>query len=281
MAVHQALRHVAATEGMASRGEFALQVRRLADTESALQRLTAEGAQRIDSAEQSLRRMQDVHRATPDASSSPQAAHARTGVSGRIGDPGLKIASFSSRPIPSPLDPVADALMPVRHWAESLPRELAPQLQAARALRELASQMRPLLLLVDDDEFQLKVLQNLLGGDDYELMTASSGATAIASLRRRRPDMMLVDIGLPDIDGLELVRFIKGIPAFAPIAVIMITGRSDKESVVASIKTGAAGYVVKPLSREVLLRKVADCLALPSRGPVSDSAGDIHQDAPS
>lgn len=211
----------------------------------------------------------------------PQEAHARKSLAARGGDPGLKIASFSSRRIPSPFDPVADALMPVRHWADSLPRELAPQLQAARALRELASQVRPLLLLVDDDEFQLKVLQTLLGGGDYELLTASSGATAIASLRRRRPDMMLVDIGLPDIDGLELVRFIKGIPAFAPIAVIMITGRSDKESVVASIKSGAAGYVVKPLSREVLLRKVADCLGLSSPGPVSDSKGVVGQDAPS
>ena len=70
-----------------------------------------------------------------------------------------------------------------------------------------------------------------------------------------------MDVGLPDIDGIEVTRRIKSIDQFAGMPVIMITGRSDKDMVVKSVKAGACGFVVKPLNEEPLLAKVRACLS--------------------
>lgn len=83
---------------------------------------------------------------------------------------------------------------------------------------------------------------------------------ALAILRKRRPDLILMDVGLPDIDGVETTRRLKSVEQFAKIPVIMITGRSEKSVVVESMKAGASSFAVKPFDQDVLCAKVSSLL---------------------
>ena len=158
------------------------------------------------------------------------------------------------------LEAVAAAVQPVRKWADTLKADLARQSQSARALQTLVERVRPLVLFVEDDEFQHKLLGQLLRDENLELAFATSGTEALATLRRRTPDLILMDVGLPDIDGIEMTRRIKSIDQFAGVSVLMITGHSNKDIVVQSMKAGASGFVVKPFKRETLVAKIRSCL---------------------
>ena len=81
-------------------------------------------------------------------------------------------------------------------------------------------------------------------------------------LRKRRPDLILMDVQMPDIDGVELTRRLKASEAYAGIPVIMLTGQSEKEVIVDSLGAGAIDFVVKPFDRDTLLKKVAHHLGV-------------------
>jgi DNA-binding response OmpR family regulator len=82
----------------------------------------------------------------------------------------------------------------------------------------------------------------------------------LAVLRKRRPDLVLMDYALPDIDGVEATRRLKGVAQFAEIPVVMITGNSEKAVVVNSLKAGAVDFIVKPLDKDRLLAKIRGLL---------------------
>ncbi|MEO7937836.1 MAG: response regulator [Burkholderiaceae bacterium] len=154
----------------------------------------------------------------------------------------------------------ASALAPVRGWASGLKDELSPGLEAIRQLQALAERVRPAVLLVDDDEFQHKLLRRLMMDAGCDLISALTGADALAAIRNRRPDLILMDVQLPDVDGIELTRSIRASERFAAIPVLMLTGQSDKNVVVQSIKAGASGFLVKPFNKDLLLTKISAIL---------------------
>lgn len=118
----------------------------------------------------------------------------------------------------------------------------------------------PTLLVVDDDPFQHHLVARLLQ-DRYQLVFANSGIEALNALRKLPPDQILMDLQMPDMDGLEATRRIKGLARFAGVPVIMITGNSAEEVVKDSLLAGAMDFIVKPLARELLLEKIAKGLA--------------------
>ncbi|PJC14647.1 MAG: response regulator [Comamonadaceae bacterium CG_4_9_14_0_8_um_filter_57_21] len=136
----------------------------------------------------------------------------------------------------------------------------APHLASVRALTALAERYKPTLLVVDDDEFQRKILARILGSENYQLLFATSGLEALNQLRKTRPDLILMDVKMPGMDGVEVTRRLKETPRFASIPVVMITGQSDRSVVTDSLKAGAIGFVVKPFDRDKLLAKVAQGL---------------------
>ncbi len=142
----------------------------------------------------------------------------------------------------------------------ALPQDLAPPLDSARTLQTLAERVRPLVLLVDDDEFQHKLLRKLMQDEPVELSFALHATEALAGLDQRRPDLILMDLDLPGIDGVEAVCRIKDVARFASIPVLMVTGHGAREVVVRSMQAGAAGFLVKPFNRETLITKVRACL---------------------
>ncbi|MFH2202471.1 MAG: response regulator [Elusimicrobiota bacterium] len=100
------------------------------------------------------------------------------------------------------------------------------------------------ILAVDDDESILNVLSRFLKPLGYALAIASSGAEALEIIRRQPPDLILLDINMPGIDGLEVLRQARQlIPA---VPVIMVTGSDDAEVAKQAMALGAVDYVTKP-----------------------------------
>jgi CheY-like chemotaxis protein len=123
-----------------------------------------------------------------------------------------------------------------------------------------ATGIRPLLLVVDDDEFQHQILRELLHDENLDMTFETSAAQSLLALAKSHPDLILMDVELPGVDGIEATRRIKAIPQFAHIPILMITGRVDKERVVECVSAGAAGFVVKPFRKEIVLAKILSCL---------------------
>lgn len=259
MAVHQAARQLAATSGgEPSVAEFAAQARRLVTLESLLEKYALSGGERLDAATRSLQHAQQSIGLALDGFSQ-QLSRGEFDAIVTVKDAlGLQreFSRLKSGEIATELNAMSAAVQPMRDWAGALTQDLAPQLETARALQTLAERVRPLVLLVDDDEFQHHLLGTLLKRENIELACAASGAQALASLRQRRPDLILMDVGLPDIDGVEVTRRIKAIDQYAAVPIVMITGQSDKDVVVQSVKVGAADFVVKPFNQEKLLVKI-------------------------
>lgn len=259
MAVHHMLRQLAASgAGAPTAGEFAAQARRLAAMERLLDEHAARGSERLDKASQSLRQArQDIGLALDGFSQKLSHGELRDLI--ELKDvPGFQreIDRLKSGDVAARLDEVAAAVQPVRDWAGALRQALAPQFESVRALQALAERVRPFVVMVDDDEFQHKLLHMMLHDEDLELGVATSGTEALTVLRRRRPDLILMDVALPDIDGVELTRRIRAVAHFAAIPILMVTGNSYKDVVVRSMKAGASGFVVKPFGRDELLGKI-------------------------
>jgi CheY-like chemotaxis protein len=86
-------------------------------------------------------------------------------------------------------------------------------------------------------------------------------------LRKIHPDLILMDLSMPDMDGLEVVRRMKGVVRFANIPIIMITGKSEENVVTESMKVGAIDFMVKPFGREALIEKIAKVLGIKEPPP--------------
>jgi DNA-binding NtrC family response regulator len=115
----------------------------------------------------------------------------------------------------------------------------------------MGAPVKSVILLVDDQDTIRFFLEKTLTQEGYEAVTASTGADAIEKTRQVMPDLVLLDLKLPDIDGLEVLRRIKEI--FPEIAVIMITAFGDIETAVTAMKHGAYDFVSKPINLDQLL----------------------------
>jgi two-component system phosphate regulon response regulator PhoB len=111
------------------------------------------------------------------------------------------------------------------------------------------------ILLVDDERDLLSVLEFNLRAAGFETSLASSGEEALAQLRRRVPDLVVLDLMLPDVSGTEICRRIKADPRTQAVPVVMLTAKSEEVDRVVGFELGADDYVTKPFSvRELVLR---------------------------
>ncbi len=109
------------------------------------------------------------------------------------------------------------------------------------------------ILVVDDEPQLLRALRINLRVRDYEVYTADTGAQALQQASRHPPDLVILDLGLPDLDGVEVIQGLRGWTA-API--IVLSGRADAVDKVAALDAGADDYVTKPFGMEELLARI-------------------------
>ena len=113
------------------------------------------------------------------------------------------------------------------------------------------------ILVVDDNPTNLKLVSYLVKAQGYEVETAADAETAVTSIGRARPDLILMDLQLPGIDGLELTRRLKNAPETADIRIIAVTAyamKGDKEKAMAA---GCDAYVTKPIDTRALPALIA------------------------
>ena len=120
------------------------------------------------------------------------------------------------------------------------------------AMASKSAAARPLLLVVDDELPVLKVIERLAGKAGYEVMTCASGAEALRALMRRPADLAMVDLRMPDVNGLDLLRQIR--TAVPSCEVILMTAYAAVDSAVEAIKLGAREYLTKPFDFDRLRR---------------------------
>lgn len=111
------------------------------------------------------------------------------------------------------------------------------------------------IVAVDDSGIILKMLTKVLG-EKYDLHAFSSGLRALQFLEERTPDLIILDIDMPEINGYEMLKVIKDREHLKEVPVIFLTSNSDKSHVVKAVTGGARDYVVKPIEEEILLDKV-------------------------
>jgi DNA-binding response OmpR family regulator len=115
------------------------------------------------------------------------------------------------------------------------------------------------ILLVEDDPAVSAAVADILGDAGYLVDHVTCGRAALAALLQRHHDLLLLDLGLPDIDGLEVCRLAR---RYAPdSAIIALTGRTETKDVVAGLDEGADDYIRKPVDLDVLLARIGAVLS--------------------
>lgn len=116
------------------------------------------------------------------------------------------------------------------------------------------------ILVADDEPEHTKLLTNWLGMRGYGCVAAHDGRSALALARERRPDLVLLDVNMPDMNGYEVCGRLKADPATADTPIIFLSGRSDSKGKVEGLTRGASDYVTKPYDLPELLARVQGAL---------------------
>jgi two-component system, OmpR family, alkaline phosphatase synthesis response regulator PhoP len=120
------------------------------------------------------------------------------------------------------------------------------------------------ILVIEDEEDLLALVQYNLTRDGYRVSFATSGEEGLQMARQELPDLLLLDLMLPGIDGLEVCRRLRKDPQLQALPVIMLTARGEEADVVAGLELGADDYVTKPFSPRVLISRLRAVLRRPA-----------------
>ncbi|CCG06630.1 FOG: CheY-like receiver [Pararhodospirillum photometricum DSM 122] len=123
------------------------------------------------------------------------------------------------------------------------------------------------ILIVEDNDLNMKLFNDLLQANGYETLQAKDGRNVLDLVREHRPDLILMDIQLPEVSGLEITRMLKEDPALRPIPVIAVTAfamKGDEEKI---REGGCEGYIAKPISVASFLQTVARFLGAAGSSP--------------
>ena len=129
-------------------------------------------------------------------------------------------------------------------------KQIAEQLQITETevgeRIERLSDIRLKMLIVDDELDTLIPLKRTLEAEDYQVLEASNGMEAIEKTRSEHPDLILLDLMMPGMDGIEVCKVLKEDPSTNDIPILMLTAKGDVEDKIGGIETGADDYVTKP-----------------------------------
>ena len=128
------------------------------------------------------------------------------------------------------------------------------------------------IMVVDDEEDIQELVRYNLERNGYEVSCVSSGEETLDEIRSFRPDLLILDLMLPGIDGFEVCRTLKNDPKTEHIPIIMLTAKGEETDVVTGLELGAEDYIVKPFSPQVLLARARAVLRRVAREPVDEGS---------
>ncbi len=116
----------------------------------------------------------------------------------------------------------------------------------------------PTVLIVDDESSIVELVRLTLEDEHVRVIFASDGATALTLVGAEKPDLVLLDVGLPDMSGLDVCRRLRHDPSFPPARIVMLTARAQRDDVASGLAAGADHYLTKPFSPVRLLTLVSE-----------------------
>lgn len=128
------------------------------------------------------------------------------------------------------------------------------------------------ILVVDDEEDILELVEHGLSRKGFRVACVTSGEEALAAARASPPDLLVLDLMMPGVDGLEVCRLLKRDPATREVPVVMLTARGEESDIVRGLEMGADDYVTKPFSPKVLVARIQAVLRRRAAGQPDDGA---------
>jgi two-component system phosphate regulon response regulator PhoB len=154
--------------------------------------------------------------------------------------------------------------------------------QAERAPSFEEPRRRTKVLIIDDEADIVEFIEYNLRREQFDTRRAADGPAALRQAREEQPDIVLLDLMLPGIDGLEVCRQLRQSPETAHIPIIMLTAKGEEADVVSGLEVGADDYVPKPFSMRLLLARMRAVLRRHGRsdqeGPSVTNVGELHID---
>jgi two-component system, OmpR family, response regulator MtrA len=118
-----------------------------------------------------------------------------------------------------------------------------------------------LVVVADDEDDILELVTTIIERAGHRVVPVRDGAAALAAVRERRPDLVVLDISMPEVDGLEVLRRLRSADETSELPVLLLSARAQEDDVRLGFATGASAYVKKPFSPGELSRRVDDLLA--------------------
>ena len=118
---------------------------------------------------------------------------------------------------------------------------------------------KPRILIIEDDEYSREAIEHLLNAKGFETISAAGGIAGYRAARRRTPDVIVLDLNLPDVDGQQVLRKFRGNRALGQVPIVVITGYGPDE-IPAEVKWGADFCITKPASFDGVIRAIFSLL---------------------
>jgi CheY-like chemotaxis protein len=260
MSVQLALRQLSGGNNLPSVSQLAIQARRIATLEALLKEAMTDIDARIGAAGL---RLQEAEAETGLAfdTFSRDLVSGKFAASVEVKDAmalALEMDRLKASGLQAPLRAAIESARPMRQWVGDFGEKVGPHIEAVRELQSLADRVRPRVLIVDDDPLQLRLVSVALAQEGYDLDTTLSGTGALKLAQKRRPDLILLDVNLPDMSGIEVLQRLKASPQCSGVPVVMLTGNSERQVVLDCMQAGAISFVVKPVDRVVLTSRLSE-----------------------
>jgi len=140
----------------------------------------------------------------------------------------------------------------------------------------------PLILVVDDNDANVDILETRLMSQGYDVITARDGAEALSRAQSQLPDLILLDIMMPEIDGLEVARRLKSDPDLPFMPIVLVTAKADTRDVIAGLEAGGDEYLTKPIEQGSLVARVRSLLRIKEMHDIIEAqASDLAKQAES
>lgn len=117
------------------------------------------------------------------------------------------------------------------------------------------------ILIVEDDPSFSRAINHMIGKEGYDVITASNGLTGLRMATEDKPDLLILDVMLPGLDGFEICSRLRAEPQTAKLPIIMLSAKGQDADKTTGLQVGANEYLAKPVDRAVLLEKVTALLA--------------------
>ncbi|MBD2578039.1 response regulator [Oscillatoria sp. FACHB-1406] len=136
----------------------------------------------------------------------------------------------------------------------------------------------PSILVIDDEPNNFDVIETLLTEQNYELHYAASGVSALASLDTFNPDLILLDVMMPDLDGIEVCRRIRAIDQWQSLPIVMVTALTAKSDLAACLSAGADDFISKPVNALELRARIHSMLRIKQQYDNIQTLANVQQD---